>query len=83
MRVRRLEDDAALQDAVLSVMHANQITFNGPAGKIIENHAARRWVIVEQTFTLQPALPPGQPLPPGQRPGLTRQQRRALERQRR
>ena len=83
MRVRRLEDDAALQDAVLSFLHANEITFNGPAGKIIENHVGRRWVIVEQTIALQAAIPPGQRPPPGQQPPLSRQQRRALERQRR
>lgn len=34
LRVRRLEDDDALQDAVLSVFHANEISFNGPAVKI-------------------------------------------------
>ena len=45
VRVKRLEDDAALQDAALSVFHANEITFNGPAGKIIENHVGRRWVL--------------------------------------
>ena len=83
MRVRRLEDDQALQDAVLSIFHANEITFGGPAGKIIENHVGRRWVLVEQTIALQPAIPSGQQPPPGQQPGLSRQQRRALERQRR
>jgi len=70
MRVRRLEDDPALQDAVLSVFHANEITFNGPTGKIIENHVGRRWVLVEQTIALQPAIPSGHQPPRGQQPGL-------------
>ena len=78
LRVRRLEDDDALQDAVLSILHINEITFNGPAAKIVENHDNRRMVVVEQNVSIQAQPPPQQPNPP-----LSRQQRRALERQRR
>jgi len=39
LRIRMLEDDNELQDAVLSVHHAFMITLaNTPAAKIIENH---------------------------------------------
>ena len=74
--VRRLEDDSELQNAVLSIFHANEITFNGPAAKVIENRLNRRMVVVEQNIALQP--PP--PVQPGSQ--LSRQQRRALQRQR-
>ncbi|MGH7826666.1 MAG: SDH family Clp fold serine proteinase [Candidatus Binatia bacterium] len=77
LRVRRLEDDDALQDAVLSILHVNEITFNGPAAKIIENQDNRRMVVVEQNIAIQPQPPPQQPT----NPPLSRQQRRALERQ--
>ena len=77
LRVKRLEDDDALQDAVLSILHVNEITFNGPAAKIIENHDSRRMVVVEQNIAIQAQPPPQQPT----NPPLTRQQRRALERQ--
>jgi hypothetical protein len=73
LRVRCLEDDDALQDAALSILHVNEITFNGPAAKIIENHDNRRMVVVEQNIAIQ-AQPPTNP-------PLSRQQRRALERQ--
>ena len=80
LRVRRLEDNEALQDAVLSILHVNEITFSGgPAAKIIENHDKRRMVIVEQNIAIQAQPPPQQPT----NPGLSRQQRRALERKRR
>jgi serine dehydrogenase proteinase len=39
-----LEDDPALQDAVLSVHHATMITFMGGAAKIIENNLGRAYV---------------------------------------
>ena len=77
LRVRRLEDDDALQDAALSILHVNEITFNGPAAKIIENHDNRRMVVVEQNIAIQAHPPPQQPT----NPPLSRQQRRALERQ--
>jgi len=79
LRIRRLEDDDDLQDAVLSILHVNEITFNGPAAKIIENHDNRRMVVVEQNIAIQAQPPPQQPT----NPPLSRQQRRALERQRR
>jgi Serine dehydrogenase proteinase len=79
LRVKRLEDDDALQDATLSILHVNEITFNGPAAKIIENHNNRRMVVVEQNIAIQAQPPPEPPT----NPPLSRQQRRALERQRR
>ena len=77
LRVKRLEDDDALQDAALSILHINEITFNGPAAKIIENHDNRRMVVVEQGIAIQAQPPPQQPT----NPHLSRQQRRVLERQ--
>jgi hypothetical protein len=76
LRVNRLENDDALQDAALSILHINEITFNGPAAKIIENHDNRRMVVVEQNIAIQAQPPPQQPSSP-----LSRQQRRALQRQ--
>ncbi len=69
VRVRRLgSDDEPLQDAVLSIYHAPDITFavNGAVVKIVENHLGRRRVKVQQQMTLawqpvpqQPAGAPG------------------------
>lgn len=63
LRVRRLEEDDALQDAVLSVYHALDFTFGGPALKIVENHLGRRKARVAPQVVLEtgPALPPGAP----------------------
>ena len=44
LNVQRLEDDDELQDLVLSVFHATDLTFSGTAAtKIIENHHGRTW----------------------------------------
>jgi hypothetical protein len=57
LRVRRLEEDKALQDAVLTIYHATNISFGGGAiAKIIENHNGKRYVRVVQTIQL--AVPP-------------------------
>jgi hypothetical protein len=64
LRVRRLEADAGLQDAVLSIYHALDITFSGPALKIVENHRGRRKVRVMQQVVLQGAGPQGAELAP-------------------
>lgn len=63
LRIRRLERDDALQDAVLSIYHALDITFSGPAVKIVENHLGRRKVRVSQQVVVQaaPAPPEGAP----------------------
>lgn len=53
LRVRRLEEDDALQDAVLSVYHVTDISFNGPAVKCIENHLGKRNVRISQRMQLQ------------------------------
>jgi len=67
--VRRLEADNDLQDAVLSVYHAEDLTFGGPAIKIVENHLGRRWVRIQQQL-IQIGPPPGaQPAPPGGQQG--------------
>lgn len=53
VHVADLEDDDALQDAVLSVHHATVHTFNGgPAIKIIENHLGRAFVQLGQQIAL-------------------------------
>lgn len=65
-----LEDDAALQDAVLSVHHATMHTFQGAAAKIIENNLDRTYVKMGaimpmiQPVATPPAPPPPVPLPP-------------------
>jgi hypothetical protein len=63
LRVRRLgSDDEALQDAVLSVYHATDLTFNGPAMKMVENHLGRRKVRLQQQVVIQaPPQPPQAP----------------------
>jgi ATP-dependent protease ClpP protease subunit len=74
VRVRRLgNDDEDLQDTVLSIYHATDITFTVNPGvvKIVENHLGRRRVKFQQQLTLnlplQPVLAPAaptQPVPP-------------------
>lgn len=44
LNIHDLEDDPALQDAVLSVHHATMHTFQGAAIKIIENHLGSAFV---------------------------------------
>lgn len=66
LRVRRLEENQDLQDALLSVYHATDLTLNGPAMKLIENHNGQRKVIIQQQVVLgvqAPAAPP--PVTPG------------------
>jgi|SRR5215217_331307 len=63
LKIRRLEADDRLQDAVLSIYHALDITFGGPAIKIVENHRGRRKVRVAQQIVLQAPVP-DQALPP-------------------
>ncbi|HZT92847.1 MAG TPA: hypothetical protein VE985_00020 [Gaiellaceae bacterium] len=73
VRVRRLgSDDEDLQDAVLSIYHATDITFTVNPGvvKIVENHLGRRRVRFQQQLSLnlplQPIVAPGEP--PGAAP---------------
>lgn len=68
LRVRRLEDDEALQDAVLSIYHALDLTFRGPALKIVENHLGRRKVRALQQIVMQPTTGPPAPDPEGSAP---------------
>lgn len=71
--VDELEDDAALQDAVLSVHHATMLTLSmTPSAKIIENHLGRAYVssanMMPMPFQfLGPMPPPG--MPPQPTPG--------------
>lgn len=63
LTVTNLEDDQALQDAILSVHHATMHTFAGPAVKIVENHLGRSFVLLKQqiavpTFQLGPSPTP-------------------------
>ena len=66
LRIKPMEEDDDLQDAVLSLYHALDITFGGPAIKIVENHLAARYVRLTQTFAVQVPLQPGQPGGPQQ-----------------
>ena len=71
-----LEDDPALQDAVLSIHHATFHTFAGPAVKIVENQLGRAFVKVNQQIAMPMQVgipapipqPPGFPQPPQPRP---------------
>jgi hypothetical protein len=72
VRVRRLgSDDEDLQDAVLSIYHATDITFSANPGavKIVENHLGRRRVKFQQQLTLNlPLQPVAIPQPPAPQP---------------
>jgi len=66
LRVSRLESDQAIQDAVLSIYHMLDLTFRGPALKIVENHLGRRKVVAVQQIVMPgPMAPmvPGSPAP--------------------
>jgi Serine dehydrogenase proteinase len=87
LRITPLEKDDDLQDAVLSLYHALDITFGGPTVKVVENHLGARYVRTSQMFAIpvpmaQPV--PGAPLPqaPGipQPPALPRAERRRQDR---
>ena len=82
LRIRTFEDNSDLQDAALSIYHANAITCRPPILKIVENHTGRRKVNLggEANLQVQP-----KPIPPasGNSPKGNRQERRAQESQRR
>ena len=59
LRIRKLEDDKALQDALLSIYHVLDFTFGGPAVKIVENHLGARYVRIERQVLVQQV--PGPP----------------------
>jgi Serine dehydrogenase proteinase len=62
--VNDLEDDVVLQDLVLSVSHAAQLTFSmTPCAKLIENHHGRAWIQIEgqQQILLGSQVPPVAP----------------------
>ena len=61
--IENLEDDPALQDAILSVHHATMLTLNGSAVKIIENHLGRAFVINQAQAVFQLPLPQIAPAP--------------------
>ena len=67
-----LEKDQALQDAVLSVFHAFNHTFNSTvAVKIIENHLGKAYIKQSQAIMFQqPMFIPHPPSPPPVPPGL-------------
>jgi hypothetical protein len=73
VRVRRLgSDDEDLQDAVLSIYHATDITFavNPGVVKIVENHLGRRRVKFQQQLAVNlPIQPLVEPRPPVVLPG--------------
>jgi Serine dehydrogenase proteinase len=54
IKVISLEEDQALQDAVLSVHHSVMHTFSGPAFKITENHLGRAFIQNIQQVLVQP-----------------------------
>jgi Serine dehydrogenase proteinase len=81
LRVTRLEEDPRLREAVLSIYHAVDITFNtAPVIKLMENHVGRRKIQSEQQIIFtQQVGPPSTPGVAKQKP-LSRQQRRQLQR---
>jgi len=65
LRVRALESDGALQDAILSVYHILDITFGGGAvAKIVANHLSKRYIRILQQFAIQMVAPAPSPIPP-------------------
>lgn len=72
VRIRRLEDDRKLQDAVLSVFHATDLSLRGPVAKIIENHLGKRFVRVVQTIQIAIPSQPPPATPPAPRPARRR-----------
>jgi len=64
-----LEDDQALQDAVLSVHHATLHTLIGPTVKIIENHQGKAFVLQVQQIVAMQAPGQGQMAMPFPMPG--------------
>jgi hypothetical protein len=77
LRVTALESDPALQDAVLSLHHAEQITLGTtPAAKIIENHHGRAFIKFSQMVgvPMQPLVMPT-PTPVPTQPAPTPQGR--------
>ena len=82
MRVRLLEADDRLQDAVLSIYHALDLTFNRPGPvKIVENHRGAIYARLQRQVLVQ-AKPKDEEQAPGQ-PRENRQQRRAHARRQR
>ncbi len=85
LKATALEDDAGLQDAVLSVHHCYSLTFSTtPTVKIIENHLGKAYVRIAGDV-IQAAPIPLQPAPPattpaGGQPLLTRAERRRQSR---
>jgi hypothetical protein len=67
--VTNLEDDQAIQDAVLSVHHAVMHTLaSTPAAKLIENENGRAYILIQQQVQFQ--IPgPGQQPPGPRQPG--------------
>jgi hypothetical protein len=67
--VTDLEADEVMQDLVLSISHAAQLTFSStPCAKLIENHHGRAWLQIEGqqiVFAPQPPGGPAAPQPPG------------------
>lgn len=65
-----LEDDQALQDAVLSVFHSTMLTFNfSNCVKLIENNLGRGFYVQAQPILLQQLMPQMVPQPqPAQQP---------------
>lgn len=69
LSVTDLENDHEIQDAILSVHHACQLTFSPPGAlpivlKIIENHHGRAWMKTQVAIQMAPNLQPQ----PGTRP---------------
>lgn len=68
LRVRRLEADNDLQDAVLSVYHALDLTVGArPVTKIVENHRQKRYVKISAQVILQTPPPAAMPADPDQK----------------
>jgi hypothetical protein len=61
IKVIDLEDDPQLQDLVLSVSHAAQLTFGTtPCAKLVENHKGRTWAVIDgQMFQIGAMPQPG------------------------
>ncbi|WP_246551423.1 hypothetical protein [Miltoncostaea oceani] len=69
LRVRRLEDDDALQDAILTIYHGLDVSFSSsPAVKYVENHLGARKVYREDAVVIHQQLLPAPPAGPAPQP---------------
>ena len=63
LRVTALEANKTLQDSVLSVYHAGELSLREPVAKIVENHLGKRHVRIQGTIQLAQVVSEPAPKP--------------------